>query len=269
MDMIGKSLYTERVKKNLEIADVEHATGIRGIYLQALEQGKYEVLPGEVYVKGFIRNYGNFLGLDGTHLVHLYCESISPVAAPAQEAPETATVAAKNNESISQFRFGKKTVGLLAALLILAVSAWSLYGWKKTQDSNVAATTMDNIEKKAKSGTDPASPTAKSPASSAASSLPGGSRPVVLFARYSDRCWTSVIADGKTLYEGIPRIDETFTWVADRQIVVNFGNAGAVELTFNGQPVGKIGERGDVVVKTFASPAAPVPSVPPATTVPL
>jgi hypothetical protein len=44
-----------------------------------------------------------------------------------------------------------------------------------------------------------------------------------------------------------------FTWEAERQIVVNFGNAAAVDLTFNGQPVGKIGERGDVVVKTFTA----------------
>ncbi len=92
--------------------------------------------------------------------------------------------------------------------------------------------------------------------------IPAGSRPVVLVARYSDRCWTSVIADGKTLYEGIPRIGETFTWEADRQIVVNFGNAAAVDLTFNGQSVGKIGERGDVVVRTFAAPATSSPILP-------
>ena len=81
-------------------------------------------------------------------------------------------------------------------------------------------------------------------------------------ARFSDRCWTSVIADGKSIYEGIPKNDEILTWQADRQIVVNFGNAAAVELTFNGQPVGKIGERGDVVVKTFS--LQPIPAVTPA-----
>ena len=40
MDTIGELLYTERRKKGLEIADVEHATGIRGVYLNALEQSR-------------------------------------------------------------------------------------------------------------------------------------------------------------------------------------------------------------------------------------
>ena len=107
------------------------------------------------------------------------------------------------------------------------------------------------------------------------SSLSSQNRPVVLSARFTDRCWTSVIADGKTLYEGIPANGAMFTWEADRQIVVNFGNAAAVELTFNGKPVGKIGERGDVVVKTFTvagmvtpPPAPTVPDSPPSVTEP-
>ena len=74
MDKIGDLLYTERRKKGLEIADVEHATGISGVYLNALEQSRYDVLPGEVYVKGFLRNYANYLGLDGSHLVQLYSD---------------------------------------------------------------------------------------------------------------------------------------------------------------------------------------------------
>ena len=88
----------------------------------------------------------------------------------------------------------------------------------------------------------------------------------VLLDRYGPRIMLT--PDGKTLYEGIPSNGANFTWEAERQIVVNFGNAAAVELTFNGQPVGKIGDRGDVVVKTFtvagmiSAPVAPAPAAP-------
>ena len=54
VDKVGNLLLAERKKKGLEIIDVEHATGIRAVYLAALEEGRYSTLPGDVYVKGFI-----------------------------------------------------------------------------------------------------------------------------------------------------------------------------------------------------------------------
>ncbi|ETJ28943.1 hypothetical protein Q604_UNBC16509G0001, partial [human gut metagenome] len=41
-------------------------------YLEAIEDGNYDIIPGQVYVKGFIRNYGNYLDLDGDRLVKVY-----------------------------------------------------------------------------------------------------------------------------------------------------------------------------------------------------
>ena len=271
--MIANLLYTERRKKGLEIADVEHATGIRAVYLQALEQGKYDVLPGEVYIKGFIRNYGNYLGLDGAHLVKLYIDARIPAVDTPPSAP-AAVPAAKISGSLLSRTIDKKKWSTLVVVGILILSAAGLYTWQKLQSpasrpatGNIAGTTA------------PSAAPAGSATSTVVPAKSAASRPVVLVARFSDRCWTSVIADNKTLYEGIPKNGETLTWEAERQIVLNLGNAAAVELTFNGQPVGKIGERGDVVVKTFtaagiapapAIPAtpAPVPTTPPAPAVP-
>ena len=62
--MIGDNLRTEREKQNLTIRDIEKGTSIRALYIESIEKGDYAQLPGEVYVKGFIRNYANFLKLD-------------------------------------------------------------------------------------------------------------------------------------------------------------------------------------------------------------
>ena len=61
--MMGSTFRAEREKRGLTIKDIERETSIRAKYLEALEQGRYDVLPGEVYVKGFIRNYADFLHL--------------------------------------------------------------------------------------------------------------------------------------------------------------------------------------------------------------
>jgi cytoskeletal protein RodZ len=62
---IGTSLREARLRQGLDLADVERATKIRPKYLGALEHEQFELLPAQTYVKGFLRTYAEFLGLDG------------------------------------------------------------------------------------------------------------------------------------------------------------------------------------------------------------
>lgn len=72
MATIGEELRRERSRRGLTYKDVEQVLHIRSAYLEALEDGNFSLIPGAVYAKGFIRNYGNFLGLDGDRLVRQY-----------------------------------------------------------------------------------------------------------------------------------------------------------------------------------------------------
>ena len=261
MDTIGKMLAEERHKRGMDHIDVEHAIGIRALYVKALEEGQYDVLPGEVYVKGFLRNYGNFLGLDGAQLVHLYSESI-----PIHE--HTPVVEHKQHKTAAKPKSNKKLFGVLAAVLTLAVAVGILYGWQqKTAKTPVPATKPNPVAQPQNITTPIPSPSQSGAVVSQNPGLPA--KAVVLVVRFTDRCWTSAIADGKTIYEGIPKTGETLTWEADRQIIVNLGNAAAADVSFNGQPQAKMGERGDVVVKIFsasgvtASTVATPPVTPP------
>src|ERR671934_217736 len=62
---IGSSLREARLRQGLDLPEVEQATKIRGKYLRALEDEQFELLPSETYVKGFLRTYAEYLGLDG------------------------------------------------------------------------------------------------------------------------------------------------------------------------------------------------------------
>ena len=62
---IGNSLRDARLRRRIELAQAEQATKIRGKYLRALEDEEFELLPSETYVKGFLRTYAEYLGLDG------------------------------------------------------------------------------------------------------------------------------------------------------------------------------------------------------------
>jgi hypothetical protein len=69
---LGNSLREARVRAQLDFPQVELATKIRAKYLRALEDEAFEILPSETYVKGFLRSYAEFLGLDGQLYVDEY-----------------------------------------------------------------------------------------------------------------------------------------------------------------------------------------------------
>jgi cytoskeleton protein RodZ len=69
---LGEVLRAAREAKGVELPRVERETKIRERYLSALERGDYRDLPGSVYTKGFLRNYGTYLGLDPEYLIDLY-----------------------------------------------------------------------------------------------------------------------------------------------------------------------------------------------------
>jgi hypothetical protein len=69
---IGNSLREARVRQGLDYAQIERATKVRAKYLRALEDEEFAMLPAQPYVKGFLRTYAEFLGLDGQLYVDEY-----------------------------------------------------------------------------------------------------------------------------------------------------------------------------------------------------
>jgi cytoskeleton protein RodZ len=72
MPDIGATLREARMRARIDINEVERRTKIRAKYLRALENEEWDLLPGEVYVKSFLRTYGDFLGLDSRQLMDDY-----------------------------------------------------------------------------------------------------------------------------------------------------------------------------------------------------
>jgi Helix-turn-helix domain/RodZ C-terminal domain len=82
---IGNSLREARLRQGLEIPRIEADTKIRGKYLRALEEEHFDVLPGDTYVKGFLKTYADYLGLDG----QLYLDEFNSRFAAAEEISVT------------------------------------------------------------------------------------------------------------------------------------------------------------------------------------
>ena len=66
---IGATLREARIRARIDIGEVETRTKIRAKYLRAIENEEWDLLPGPVYAKSFLRTYGDYLGLDSRMLV--------------------------------------------------------------------------------------------------------------------------------------------------------------------------------------------------------
>jgi cytoskeleton protein RodZ len=69
---IGNSLREARLRRELDFPELEQGTKIRGKYLRALEDEAFDQLPAPTYIKGFLRTYADYLGLDGQLYVDEY-----------------------------------------------------------------------------------------------------------------------------------------------------------------------------------------------------
>jgi cytoskeletal protein RodZ len=119
---LGTVLRTAREARFIDLARVERDTKIRVRYLSALERGDYRDLPGSVYTRGFLRNYGLYLGLDPEYLIDLYrLESGTAAERPSMPSPRR-PMAARQGRSLVV-----SSGAVVAAILTLLVIAFVVY----------------------------------------------------------------------------------------------------------------------------------------------
>jgi cytoskeleton protein RodZ len=121
---IGNSLREARLRQGLEIPRIEAETKIRGKYLRALEEEQFEVLPGDTYVKGFLRTYADYLGLDG----QLYLDEYNSRFAAAEELPFAQSTAPKRRRRRVESNLVVVALAAIVAVTVLVVVGLSGLG---------------------------------------------------------------------------------------------------------------------------------------------
>lgn len=121
---IGNSLREARLRQGLEIPRIEAETKIRGKYLRALEEEQFEVLPGDTYVKGFLRTYADYLGLDG----QLYLDEYNSRFAAAEELSFAQSTAPKRRRRRVESNLVVVALATIVAVTVLVVVGLSGLG---------------------------------------------------------------------------------------------------------------------------------------------
>ncbi len=130
MSDIGATLREAREQQGISIAAAEQGTHIRSRFLEALENNQWDTLQGDVYVRGFLRNYASFLGLDPAPLLAQLAPSQMAVRfplTPTGAAPRLLNEPLQGSPlPVARILF---TLGVLLLLGVLALTLW----WEPTQ----------------------------------------------------------------------------------------------------------------------------------------
>ena len=179
---IGSSLREARVRQGLDLNELEQGTKIRARYLGALEDEEFELLPAPTYVKGFLRSYADYLGLDGQLYVDEYNSRFGvgeeDVARPRRSSRPPRGVQVQSR------------VLLLTLLGIAAVAALVIIAWKSGEPQKETPVGLATSQPKV-------------PARSARPAVANTVRLHVIAAR--GPCWLQVhrnSATGRILYQG-------------------------------------------------------------------
>lgn len=115
---IGATLREARGRRKTDLAEVEAAIKIRVRYLQALENEEWDSLPGDAYVRGFIRTYAIYLGLDGERLADEYRRSTAPP--PGERVPKRVEPVPAGGRG-ERSRISGKALGAAVTLALVAL----------------------------------------------------------------------------------------------------------------------------------------------------
>jgi hypothetical protein len=225
---IGNSLREARVRQQLELGEVELATKIRSRYLRALEEETFDALPAQTYVKGFLRTYADYLGLDG----QLYVDEFNSRFGADGDEPREPVVARRTSSVSRQHRRLERrwiafALAGIGALLIFFIAAWKSGGKPNEQIPNLGTTTAAQSKK------------VLPPATSTKHAV---AKPVSfrLYVRaLHGNCWMEVrnwSDSGKSRFTGTVEPGQSQRFVA-RRLWISFGNPGNLAVAFNGKVV--------------------------------
>ena len=219
----GQRLAAAREQRGWSLADAQRSTDIRLKYLEALERGDVDALPGWAYARAFIRTYARALGLDADQLVAQFEEADPPPPKEMEIEPIGLPVARS---------FPARRV----ALGVVALGALALVAW-------AAASSHSKKSPPAQASPPPrtvAAQPVQPPTTTQMTTTTQQVSATLIVRAARGRCWLIVreggTANGAVLYEGTLVPGETKTF-SQPNLWIRFGAPSAVDVTRGGKAV--------------------------------
>jgi cytoskeleton protein RodZ len=246
---IFENLKKQRESRDLSLHDIFATTRISIINLTALENGDFKNLPPPIYTRSFISKYTRTIGCDEKELLDAYESHLAAKSGPVK-TPEVQKPWPEDSRRY-WLLYGSLSIVIAAGLIVLALF---LYDHDKptapalqTVSEQVAPSVANKPEAPATvSLTETAAdlPPAKVVQPSPDQGLKNLYR-LVIEAR--ELTWIRIVKDKKDISEILFRPGEKIEREAAESFFLDIGNAGGVDISFQGRPLGALGNHGEVI----------------------
>jgi cytoskeletal protein RodZ len=218
MTNFGASFRQARVSQGISLDQIATETRISTRFLSAIENEEFQLLPGGIFNRGFVRAFAERVGLDPDQAVADYAR-MAEARQPEPPAPPEPPPLARR-----QRRLYPIAVGVLALAIVVF--------YVVTRESGDIAQTAST----------PATPPVAAP-------TPARAAPNALSLEIDaqDQSWIRVVADGESANPGeLLQAGMTHKYTAQNKLIITVGNAGGLMLKLNDKPMKGIGKSGQV-----------------------
>ena len=247
---IGSSLRDARVRQGLDLAQIEADTKIRAKYLRALEDERFDLLPAETYVKGFLRAYAERVGLDGQLYVDEYNSRFSLAEEP---------VFATRQRHRSRHRRVESHAVLIALAGIVAVTVLVIAAWQ-LGDSDATGPSTQPSEIVGSSAVE----SVAEPPPAATTTVPEPAPQVELVVTAARGSSVAEVrrgsSSGELLFEGTIEQGESQPFQARKKLWLKLSKPQNLEFELNGTRVEHVAASGPSLVVVTADGVRPVES---------
>jgi cytoskeleton protein RodZ len=234
LNEFGLHLKQARENRGMSLRQIAGATKISTVALEALERGDFSRLPGGIFSRAFVRAYAIEVGLDPDETVLKYAELSEAIANASMRAPAPLEISDDDRAFLERQRQAGVWLRVIATAIVGAIAWWMT---SRSKQAAVQTAAQEQAPTTASAPPQPA-PQAAAPASPQ-------SNAIVINLHADETSWVQVIADGRSVISRNLAAGESTTILADKDVAVQFGNAGAITWTLNGRagkPLGALGE---------------------------
>jgi transcriptional regulator with XRE-family HTH domain len=240
MESAGTKLKNLRLQKGLSLEEVHKKTKIHLNILKAIEEDSL-INFSPVYIKGFLKIYCKFLGVDPRDYIPDYKEPKAKIiyVSDLQEKPASSfKILSLKLFSMKALHIRPKTIVTVALILIFIIGLFNLGKFISSKSSRLSRKTELPIVASSKIGNRvPISKLQNSPAV----------KIITLDIHAKENCFIQLKADGRVIFQTVLKKGRSESWQAKDKIELSLGNAGVVELEVNGKRISGLGRRGQAI----------------------
>ncbi len=234
-ETLGEFLRKERELKKITLKEVSKNTRIREHLLKAIEEDRHELLPSPIYVRGFLSAYARYLKLDPHDVLLRYERSL--------KGEEIVSADVQSEREGLRKRIGnRKQIWMVSAIITLSLLlSYFLHPYLSGPPVKSPPDKPEVHEPF------PIIPTAQIPEVSSA--VEG--KPFLIEMKAIEETWVKIQVDGQLQTEALFKPGEGSSYQATNRIELLIGNAGGLDLVYNGRMMERFGKSGEVATLVF------------------